>query len=298
VETLYFDRVAGVTRREPVFGGRTLAFLYERHIGRFLVDSILSRRIPNHLYGWLQRRLSTRARIQTFVDSLGIDVDEAEQPPGGYRSLDHFFTRRLKPEARPIDLRPEHLISPADGRALAFAVLRGRTLPVKGADLSLTDLLGDASMADKYADGAALVIRLAPADYHRFHFPDSGIAGPVREIEGALHSVHPIALGAGAPSFRNKRQVALLETRSFGQLVLVEVGALCVGTIVQTYRPGPVERGTEKGLFRFGGSTIVVLAEAGRIAIDADLIENTKQGLETLVRMGTRIAHGANVGTA
>jgi phosphatidylserine decarboxylase len=286
----YFDRRDGVTRTERVFGGNTLALLYQNRLVRLVTNSILCRRLPNQIYGWLQRRPGSRGKIPAFVESLGVDAAEAEQPLEHYRSLDDFFTRKLKPGARPIDQHPEHLVCPADGRALVFAKLAGRTLPIKGAHVSVPDLVGDPSMAGHYDDGAALVIRLAPADYHRFHFPDGGLASPWREVAGPLHSVHPIALGAGAPSFLNKRQVSVLESPHFGRIGLVEVGALCVGTVVQTYRPGPVQRGAEKGYFRFGGSTIVLLAEAGRLVFDGDLVDNTRRGLETLVRMGTRIA--------
>jgi phosphatidylserine decarboxylase len=87
--------------------------------------------------------------------------------------------------------------------------------------------------------------------------------------------------------------VTLLQSRSFGTLAMVEVGALTVGTIVQTYRPGPVLRGAEKGLFRYGGSTVVLLVEAGRVEIDPDLLAwsavDRPAPIETLVRMGTSI---------
>ena len=87
----------------------------------------------------------------------------------------------------------------------------------------------------------------------------------------------------------NKRAVTWLETEAFGEIAIVEVGALVVGTIVQTFRPGPVRRGEEKGYFRFGGSTVVLVLEPGRLRIDPDLIEASAAGLETRIRMGTRI---------
>src|SRR5262249_54674511 len=138
---------------------------------------------------------------------------------------------------------------------------------------------------------------LAAADYHRFHFPDDGDADSARSTGRALHSVHPIALDAGAPSFLNRRMVTLLRSRGFGTLAMVEVGALLVGTIVQTYRPGRVARGAEKGLFRFGGSTVVLLCEPGRVEVDPDLVEwstlDRPSSIETLVRMGTTIGRVA-----
>jgi phosphatidylserine decarboxylase len=171
---------------------------------------------------------------------------------------------------------------------LVFPRIEVGCLRVKGAEVTVDELLGGTE-TERYRDGAAMVVRLAPADYHRFHFPDAGEAGPSRAIGGRLHSVHPIALAAGAPSLRNKRSVTLLATARFGTIALIEVGALCVGTIVQTYRPGRVARGDEKGYFRFGGSTIVVLAEPGRLHFDEDLERASADGVETLVRVGSRV---------
>jgi phosphatidylserine decarboxylase len=98
---------------------------------------------------------------------------------------------------------------------------------------------------------------------------------------------------AGAASFANKRAVTLFESDNFGTLAIVEVGAITVGTIEQTYRPGRVERGAEKGTFHFGGSTIVLLIEPGRLIVDADLLETSTldrpDAVETRVRMGTAI---------
>lgn len=283
----YRDRVTGELLTERVFGGSALHRLYGPL--RPLTDHVLTTRLANHLYGLRQRSARSRARIAEFVASLGIDANEAEKPLDAYRSLDEFFARRLKPDARPIDRTSTHLCSPADGRALAFDRLDGACLRVKGCSITLRELLRHDALSARFADATALVVRLAPADYHRFHFPCAGVASVSHLIDGPLHSVHPIALEACAPSFANKRMVSLLETELFGPLVLVEVGALLVGTIVQTYTPGPVERGDEKGYFRFGGSTVVLIADRRRVRFDDDLLETAEAGLESQVRMGTRV---------
>lgn len=290
-----WDRARGATFQERVFGEVTLQLLYGTGSGP--LAWLVSRPPVSRLYGWLQRRPASRARIPAFVRDLGIDAAEAELPLDRYATLDDFFTRRLRSTARPIELDPARLACPCDGRALAFARVHGE-LPVKGARPSLAALLGDAALARRYEHGAALVVRLAPADYHRFHFPDDGAAGAARALGGPLHSVHPIALAAGAPSFANRRAVTLLESRAFGTLALVEVGALCVGTLVQTYRPGAVRRGAEKGCFRMGGSTVVLLAEPGRLRLDADLLANSAGGMETLVRMGSGVGARLPAGDA
>jgi phosphatidylserine decarboxylase len=86
--------------------------------------------------------------------------------------------------------------------------------------------------------------------------------------------------------------VTILESDQFGRMAIVEVGALRVGTIVQTYRPGRVSRGQEKGTFRMGGSTVVVLFEPDRVAFDDDLVRDSADGVEVHVRAGEPIGRG------
>jgi phosphatidylserine decarboxylase len=292
--TRFRDRESGEIREERVFGGGSLHWLYGTRPGRALTDRVLVRPALNAAYGLWQRGPWTRRKIRTFVDTLGIDPTEAELPLDAYTSLAAFFARRLRPGTRPIDPTPEHLIAPCDGRLLAFRGGADAILPIKGQRVSLLALSGDARRAEAFRGGDALVYRLAPADYHRFHFPESGVASEPLSAGKLLHSVHPIALAGGAPSFSNRRTITTLTTARFGDLLLIEIGALLVGRIVQTYRPGRVTRGEEKGTFEFGGSTVVVVAKAGAIAIDDDLVDATREGLETFVKMGTRVATAAS----
>jgi len=292
-EIRYRIRATGELATERVFGREALEFFYSSRGGRLLGRLLASNRVASRWYGWLQRRPSSRRKIPRFVRSLGVDAEEAERPPDEYDSLDAFFTRKLRPGSRPIDPDPDRLITPADGRIRVVPRLREPWLSVKGSTVRLEDLLADGTLARRYAEGAVLLIRLAAADYHRFHFPDAGVASAPWAAGRRLHSVHPIALDAGAPSFENKRMLTRLETRAFGDLLQIEIGALTVGTIQQTFRPGPVERGQEKGFFRFGGSAIVLLIEPGRIELDEDLLRDSADGIETRVRMGESIARRA-----
>jgi phosphatidylserine decarboxylase len=282
------NRATGTVEEEIIYGRAALAFAYRTRLGRALIR-VLPHGLLSNLYGKLNRIAASRSKIPDFVNSLRIDATEAELPIEEYRSLDDFFCRRLKPEARPIDRAPDRFVSPADGRTMVFPRLGEREFRVKGCLVQLSDLLADPAEVGYYRDGSAIVVRLAPCDYHRFHFPESGVASEARTVPGRLHSVHPFALEAQAPSFRNKRTITHLETETFGRVTLVEVGAFAVGSIVQTFRPGPVDRGQEKGYFRFGGSTLVVLVPANRLNLDDDLVRVTEQGLETFVKMGTSI---------
>jgi phosphatidylserine decarboxylase len=142
----------------------------------------------------------------------------------------------------------------------------------------------------KYHDGALLIIRLAPFDYHRFHFPVSGNVSPNQKINGDYYSVNPFALRKKAEIFcLNKREYTILSNPLFGDVVMAEVGATMVGSIVQTYKGSYVNKGKEKGYFKFGGSTVVLLFEKSKIQIDKDFLINTSKGYETTVKMGERI---------
>jgi len=156
---------------------------------------------------------------------------------------------------------------------------------------SLAELLGGKEAAAPFQGGALLVSRLCPTDYHRFHFPLAGIPGEARKIKGPLDSVSPVALAAGARSLaENKRAVTILQTEKFGRVALVEVGAACVGRIVQGFVPGrPVAKGDPKGLFLFGGSTVITVFEPGRLVFAEDLAANSAKGIETYARMGDRL---------
>jgi phosphatidylserine decarboxylase len=282
----YIDRETGTVKEERIYGRAALHFAYRTVPGRILMR--LLPHVPvSRLYGVLARLPASRSRIPRFVEQLGIDAAEAELPLSQYRSLDEFFCRRLKRDARPIDQSPLRFLAPADGRALVYPRTSDHRLVVKGCPVCLTELLGDPALVSCYDDGIVIVVRLAPCDYHRFHFPASGTAGKPRLLSGRLHSVHPFALENQAPSFRNKRAVTVLESGDFGRVTLVEIGAFAVGTIVQTYAPGSVRGGEEKGYFRFGGSTVVALVSANRMILDEDIVRTSERGLETFVKMGS-----------
>ena len=154
--------------------------------------------------------------------------------------------------------------------------------------MDLTALLGDVETAKRYEHGSMLISRLCPVDYHRFHFPCSGVPGAAKQINGPLYSVSPIALRK-RPSilWENKREITVLRTSSLGDVILLEVGATCVGSIVQTYTSGSsIAKGDEKGYFRFGGSCFITIFEPGKIRFTDDLIEHSRAGREVYARMG------------
>lgn len=268
-----------------------LVWLYTSSLGRFFLLLLTRLRFVSELFGWWQKNRFTKQHIRKFVEQYQINVKEIELPIDRYNSFNAFFTRKLKPEARSFTTDPMLLPCPSDGKILVYPFLNSNTsIPVKGALSTPGKILGDSIDSSHYIGGGAAVIRLAPYDYHRFHFIDGGNAGATQEISGNYHSVNPIAVGQIPDLFSiNKRSITEIETVSFGRVACIEVGALNVGSIIQTYVPGTVIRGHEKGYFQFGGSTIVLLFRPNSILFDDDLLTDSSNGIEVHVSAGETI---------
>jgi len=289
----YIDRKTGEKKEEIVAGGRFLRWVYETPTGYFFLEAFFKKKIFSYLYGKQQDFKISKYKIKRFVRNLKVDMSEAQiNNIKHYKTFNDFFTRKLKTTARPIEQDKNILVSPADGRVLAYQELDiDKVLQIKGFHYSLVDLFQDPQLADEYNKGSCLVIRLSPSDYHRFHFPDDGIPEAPRKIKGKYYSVNPLALKKIERLYcQNKRELTVFRSENFDKIVFVEVGATCVGSIVQTYVPfKPTMKGAEKGFFKFGGSTIIMVLKKGIIQIDPDLLYNTQLGIETKVNMGERI---------
>jgi phosphatidylserine decarboxylase len=114
-------------------------------------------------------------------------------------------------------------------------------------------------------------------------------------IPGVLHTVNPIANDYYPIYKENSREYSLLHTAVFGDIVMMEVGALLVGKIVNHHGKAKVVRGQEKGYFQFGGSTVVLLLKKGSVSVDPDILENSRQGIETVVKIGEKIGVAGSV---
>ncbi len=292
-EIYFIDRSTGNKVREKVPGEKWLRWLYHNPVGRIGLDAVVKRKLLSSVYGWLMDSPDSKARIECFVKCLDIDMDEAVRPIRDYKSFNDFFIRELMPQARPVDLRREAVVSPADGKVMAFEGFKGLdTFFAKGQEFSLAKFLQDQTLVDKYADGTLMIIRLAPVDYHRFHFPAEGRPTISRLINGDYYSVSPHAVKDMLEVYwENKREYCELRTEVAGDILLCEVGATMVGSIRQTYTPDTrVGKGQQKGWFKFGGSTVVMLFEKGKVRVDEDIIRNTISGYETSVKMGEGVA--------
>lgn len=287
------NRKTGDQFVEKVYGDDVMKVFYGHPVGLAVTSRMLTSRVLSNVYGAYNDSAASKHKIEDFVQALDIDVAECSKDLVEYVSFNDFFARKLRAGARAVTQSEKGVASPGDGRLLVFPKITETTLSyVKWAPIHLFDLFNKSQeLADKFRDGACAVLRLCPSDYHRFHFPVSGKVGITKTVPGLLHSVSPYALEQGLPVYcMNKRTMCELKNNDMGTVLLMEVGAMFVGSIVQTYRAGTqVQRGDEKGYFKFGGSTCVLFFEKNSIAFDADLQSNSEKGLETLVKMGEQI---------
>ena len=288
----YFDRYTKALLTEEIYGEVWLRLAYGNPAGRLLVWLLVRRAFFSRWYGRKMNRPASALQILPFIARYNINAEEFSKSPFDFKTFNEFFFRALKPAARPVAPGEGIAVFPADGRHLAFPdVDQAGGFYVKGGKFTLTELLGEAGLAEKFAGGAMLISRLCPVDYHRFHFPAAGTPGESRRINGWLYSVSPVALRRNIGYLvENKRELTLIETPAFGTVALLEIGATNVGSIKQAYTPGrKVEKGAEKGMFAFGGSCVITLFARNRMRFDADVSAQSAQFVETYARMGDRL---------
>ncbi|APA16270.1 hypothetical protein sscle_16g110400 [Sclerotinia sclerotiorum 1980 UF-70] len=241
---------------------------------------------------------ASAAEIQKFINFHRLDMSEVLLPLEQFQSFNEFFYRQLKPGARPCSApdNPRIIVSPADCRSVVFNRMDEATkIWVKGREFSIDRLLGNAYPEDakRYTNGSLGVFRLAPQDYHRFHIPVDGVMGTPKTIEGEYYTVNPMAIRSALDVYgENVRVVIPIDSLEHGRVMVICVGAMMVGSTVITRKAGEnVKRAEELGYFKFGGSTILLLFEEGAMRYDDDLVGNSSQALETLIRVGMSIGH-------
>jgi len=270
--------------------------------------------LPHHPLSRLMQTI-TRIRlplfkntfIRIFIRLYNVDMSEAVQPePEHYPHFNGFFTRELRPEARPVIDKTNTIACPVDGTVSQAGPIRnGQIFQAKGFDYSLTNLLGGAAdMAGLFHNGSFATLYLSPRDYHRIHMPLAGQLQETIYVPGRLFSVNRRTTHHLPDLFaRNERLVTLFDTEA-GPMALVLVGALFVSGIEtvwggmitrphatpqrQRFRQGietPVtlERGQEMGRFNMG-STVIALFDQGVTMAD-DLKADTP------VQMGQLLSH-------
>jgi phosphatidylserine decarboxylase len=268
----------------------------------------LMKLMPTHaisrMVGQIAEGPLSQGIIPFFAKHFGIALDEAEKQVHEYKSLNAFFTRKLKPGMRPIAEEPNLLVSPADGKIAAFGTIKeGKLIQAKDVSYTVWGLLGlSMDEARRYHGGSFITIYLSPRDYHRVHSPVSGHITDYSYLPGTLFPVNAFGVRAVEGLFaKNERLITFIESTA-GRVGVVKVGATMVGSVKVRYsetattnvrsgnierevlpQPIPIEKGEEIGYFRFG-STVVLVFEEGAI----DFVSGLKEG--RMVQMGEKIA--------
>ena len=263
-----------------------LNFLYNSLLGRVLLH-LLVKPTVSKVFGFLMDRPISRFLIPSFVKRYNINMKEYKDVK--YISFNDFFTREIKKELRPFPDNPYDLAAPCDGKLMAYPITADSVFYIKNSMYDVDELLQDKILADEFKNGVCLIFRLTPDNYHRYSYIDDGEITCQKKIKGVLHTVQPISQQRFDIYVQNSREYAVMQTMSFGKVIQVEVGALFVGRITNHLTGGAFKRGDEKGMFEFGGSSIVMLFQKNSITIDYAISKNSQQNKETRVQMGYKI---------
>ena len=275
-----YRRDTGSYEEEQEFQAGLLRVLYETVPGRVLLKAAIHP-AASRLYALYQHAPLSRKKIEGFAAQNGIDLSGWNVD--SFDSFNDFFTRR---RVNHTYAAADELIALADSRLTAYPVSEDLRLRIKRSEYTLREIVGEEMPLAPFSGGTCLVFRLAVQDYHRYVFPDNGETVKTVTIPGVLHTVRAISESERVYA-RNHRVCTLLETEHFGPMLQVEVGAVMVGKI-HNHPVRRFDRLQEKGYFEFGGSTILLLVPRC-IAIDADILEKTREGVETKVTLGEKI---------
>jgi len=288
----YYNRKTKDYEIEDVAGGKALSLIYSHPVGNKFLPDIAKRKTLTKLYGKCCDMGASKVYIKDFVKNFNINMNDYEKDIDKYTSFNDFFYRKLSPNSRPIDTKESAFISPCDGKLLAIDRINSDlSFSIKGFNYTIDELIKNKDISDQYKNGTCLIFRLCPTDYHRFHFIDSGICSSSHVIKGHYYSVNPVALENIDKVFsENKREYSILKSNNFDDILYIEVGATFVGSIIQTYHTDTkVNRGDEKGYFKFGGSTVIVFIKEGIVKLDEDIILQSNSGIETAVYLGEKL---------
>ncbi|WOG82228.1 hypothetical protein DCAR_0101390 [Daucus carota subsp. sativus] len=296
-----FDRQKQRLVEETIDGKIVLSMraIYQSKVGLGIMDKGAKELLQSisEKQGRKMNSAESAKDIPKFIDFFKdqINMADVNHPLEHFKTFNEFFIRELKPGARPI-VSPECddvAVCAADSRLMAFKTVEdSMRFWIKGRKFSIQGLLGSEGDHSAFIGGTLVIFRLAPQDYHRFHFPVSGTIEQFAQIPGALYTVNPIAVNSKYCNVftENKRTVSIISTEDFGKVAFVAIGATMVGSITFTKEKGDrIRKGDEFGYFSFGGSTVICVFEKDAIEIDEDLLAKSSRSIETLVRVGTKL---------
>lgn len=265
-----------------------LSFLYNTKLGRIILKPLVSSSLVSKMVGMFLNTKISCLIIKTFIKRNNINMDDYEEVK--YKSFNDFFIRKVKKGKRNMVMDNLSFLSPCDSKLTIYKIDNDTKFNIKNSTYNVSSLIKDDVLAKKYSDGYVLVFRLSPEDYHRYYYIDDGKIINNYKIKGLFHTVNPIIYDKFSVFKENTRECTLIKTNNFGKIMYIEVGALMVGKIYNHKVTGNVKRNEEKGYFMFGGSTVCLLVEKNKIKINEEIIRNSKNGFETYVKCGEKIA--------
>ncbi len=260
-----------------------LDFLYQTSPGSFLLKILIKPELSGLAGKFMDSRFS-KLLIQPFIKYNNINMEEFEKCK--YHSFNEFFTRKIKKGKRHFSLKDSDLCSPCDAKLSVYKITRNSSFIVKGTHYNMESLTKSHKLAQYYEGGTLCIFRLCVDDYHRYAYIDYGKQKKNYKIPGVLHTVHPKALGKYPVYKENSREFSILHSKNFGKVLMIEVGAMLVGRICNYNEETHAVRGQEKGKFEYGGSTIILAFAKDMVNIDKEIINNSRYGYETIVKMG------------
>ena len=282
---MIYDRKNKRYIKEKEYKGGMIRFLYGTKFGRVLLIMVIARPYFSRLVGCYKKSKFSRKDIEAFIKDYKIDTTEYDM--ANMKSFNDFFIRKRKISAG--NLEKGDLPAIADAKLLVYDVTDDLKLDVKHTSYSVEEILGDKELSKEFLGGKCLVYRLTVDDYHRYHFLDRGVIKKHYKIKGELHTVRPIASKYKVYS-RNCREITVMKTENFGDVVQVEVGATLVGCI-KNHNVGCVfDKLQEKGHFEYGGSTILLFMK-NHVILDEDILACSKRNVEVKVQIGERIGY-------
>lgn len=262
---------------------KVLKIMYGTTIGRNLLK-ILVQPVVSELAGRFMDSKYSKFLIPGFIRSNNINLDDYKKQE--FDSYNDCFTREIKDGLREFSTEAKDLCAPCDSKLSVYPISDKSTFLVKNTVYTMEQLTRSKRISKEYQGGYLMIFRLAVDDYHHYSFIDDGVVSRNFRIPGFYHTVNPIA-GDYYPIYKeNTREFSFLDSENFGTIMMMEVGALLVGRIDNFQEKDTVSRGEEKGMFEFGGSTVILAFKKDQIIPDEDIICNSMDNCETVVKMG------------
>jgi len=268
---MYYDLKKDALIEEKT--NNSLKFIYNTILGRTILKLATTKFVAN-FYALIMNSKISKSKIKRFIKKNNIHMDDYIKKE--YNSFNDFFIRDIKPEKRKIE---DGFVSVCDSKLTIYKIDENSNFRIKNSIYTVEELIGE-KREYKYA----LIFRLCVDDYHHYIFPDDGKVEKTKYINGVLHTVQPIALKKYKVFHENAREVTFLNCDNLGDICYIEVGALIIGKIVNSEKK-EFKKGEEKGHFEFGGSTVIMLINKD-ISFNPKILDNSKNDIETIVKMG------------